>query len=40
MREETIKQGKLHAQSVGGVVFIPREEIDLMRTMRTKRDAD
>lgn len=29
-----IKQGKLHAQSIGGVVLIPKEEIDLI--LRTK----
>jgi excisionase family DNA binding protein len=31
-----IKQGKLHSQHIGNVVFIPREEIDLIQMTRTK----
>jgi excisionase family DNA binding protein len=32
-----IKQGKLHSQRVGNVVFIPREEIDANVGNKNKR---
>jgi hypothetical protein len=34
-----IKQSKLHAQSVGGVVFIPREEIESIQPKADKNGS-